>query len=103
MPSEGRAAQVRLRSRSDTATVTCGAAELGPPPGDSGEPRPEPQIPGSRSRALNSPSTVFFLKRDAMVSGRAGAAQLGPVRSGRVLGKGQREGRSLGLGAAGSG
>lgn len=38
-----------------------------------------------------------------MVSGRAGAAQLGPVRSGRVLGKGQREGRSLGLGRLATG
>lgn len=38
-----------------------------------------------------------------MVSGRAGAAQLGPVRSGRVLGKGPRKGRSLGVGAAGRG
>lgn len=94
---------MRLRSRSDTATVTCGAAELGPPPGIAASRGPSPRSPGARSRALNSPSTVFFLKRDAMVRGRAGAAQVGPVRSGRVLGKGQREGRSLGVGATGSG
>lgn len=30
--------------------------------------------------AWNSPSTVFFLKRDAMVRDRARAARLGPVR-----------------------
>lgn len=37
--------------------------------------------------AWNLPSTVFFLKRDAMVRGRARVARLGPVRP--ATGKGQ--------------
>lgn len=74
--------------------VTCGASDPGPPQGTALKPRPElPRDPRRVSLAPNSPSTVFFLKRDAMVSGRARAAQLGPVRSGRVLGTGPVEGR----------
>jgi hypothetical protein len=74
--------------------VTCGASDTGPPRGTAPDPRPElPRDPGRVSLAPNSPSTVFFLKREAMVSGRARAAQLGPVRSGPVLGTGPVEGR----------
>ena len=47
----------------------------------------------SRFCSFMTSSTVFFLKREAMVSGRARAAQLGPVRSGPVLGTGPVEGR----------
>lgn len=60
--------------RSDAARpVTCGATSPSPAPRAAAE---ETQSP-----AANSPSTVFFLKRDAMVRDRAPAARLGPVRS----------------------
>ena len=47
----------------------------GSPQNTPGKRRAGPLRPG-----LNSPSTVFFLKRDAMVGDRAQAARLGPVR-----------------------
>lgn len=47
----------------------------GSPQNTLGKRRAGPLRPG-----LNSPSTVFFLKRDAMVRDRAQAARLGPVR-----------------------
>lgn len=48
----------------------------GSPQNTPGKRRAGPLWPG-----LNSPSTVFFLKRDAMVRDRVWAARLGPVRS----------------------
>ena len=57
------------------------------PQGQQQESRPEvPQISlrnaelGLFGQARNSPSTVFFLKRDAMVRNRTRAARLGPIR-----------------------
>ncbi|XP_077900550.1 uncharacterized protein LOC144376454 [Ictidomys tridecemlineatus] len=77
------------KQKSDAArAVTCGAdIDPAPPPGKAarnaaGNPkrRRENTQLGPVSPSWNLPSTVFFLKRDAMVGDRARAARLGPVR-----------------------
>lgn len=74
----------------------------GPSPGTAPKPRPgTPRDAGADEPGPDSPSTVFFLKRDAMVSGRARAAQLGPVRSGPALRKRRGEGRRPGEACSG--
>lgn len=85
-----------------SAATLAGGHLWGPaPPRGSAEDR-RPEDPkrawgtprGPSGPAWNLPSTVFFLKKDAMVKDRAQAARLGPgpVRSGparRATGKGQ--------------
>lgn len=105
---EGRhqAAQVRLRwgrpkgqgSRAVTQrAVTCGATGSSPAPRDSSKNRGQKLPKHARQtqswapsvRPGNSPSTVFFLKRDAMVRDRARVARLGPRLGKDRRGKGR--------------